>query len=103
MIPKTFDLVPCEQEIEACQWMSLNEVSQAQQTSAITQRALQLIRVGLRDGFGEVALNCEQYKSLYKGLTFKVYNRQLPVDLAGISPDYPHDIAEGDPKKKLLG
>ena len=78
MKPLSFDFNPCETEIEACQWMHIDELEERMPTSAITLRVIQLIRHGLDYDFNEVELGREEFQSVYLGLKYKLYSRNVP-------------------------
>ena len=86
--PLTYDLVPCSHEIEACEWMSLDQLARTNETSAVTRRVIQLVKHGLEHGFSSVVWKGEEFRSIYKGLVFKMYNRVL-TDL-GKPQSYQH-------------
>ena len=78
MNPVTYELNPCATEIEACQWMHIDELENCMSTSAITMRVLQLVRHGLQNGFNEVELGYDEFDSVYLGLKYRLFSRNVP-------------------------
>ena len=92
MTPLSDQLNPCEHEIEACQWMGLEELERTMTTSAITLRTIQLIRLGLAQGFDSVCLNTEEFQSVYKGLRYHLFHKKLPDEFELTS--YVHTVSD---------
>ncbi|XP_076467934.1 nucleoside diphosphate-linked moiety X motif 6-like [Babylonia areolata] len=76
--PLTLDLTPCSEEIRQCRWMSVDELrAQMTNVSSLTLRLTDVIRRGLDRGFDDVDIVQEKHKSLYRGMTFKMFFRPL--------------------------
>ena len=75
--PETFTISHDPREITHSQWISLDELQANAQKSAITLRAINMVRRGLRDGFDSITLDVDTCKSVYKGMTFKVHNPRV--------------------------
>ena len=93
MTPLTFDLSPCVHEIEACAWMTLDDLAKNVQTSAITLRIVQLAKLGLKNGFSEVDLTGYEFLSVYKGLKYHIYHRHLEPDKHELK-SYVHSVVD---------
>ena len=93
MKPLSYDLYPCADEIEACQWITLEDLSLSSDTSAVTQRVVQLLRLGMSEGFDKVELTGEKFKSVYKGLVFQMFNRSLLKTETSVGP-HQHSITD---------
>lgn len=78
MKPLTFEINACPHEIAACEWMCLSDFLSNGNNSAITQRIVQLVAIGLIQGFNTVDLSPESVKSVYKGLKYDLFSRVLP-------------------------
>jgi hypothetical protein len=75
--------------------MTIDELETNAQTSAITQQIIKLIRLGQRRGFEHVNLVAGTFQSVYKGLSFKIYNRWIPSSEEE-QQAYIHSIAKPD-------
>jgi 8-oxo-dGTP pyrophosphatase MutT (NUDIX family) len=75
MTPLTFDMRPCSEEIAACRWIGLDEFERTGHFSAMTKRVVQLVRHGLRHGFSNVSIGCENHPSIYRGRCIDIYSR----------------------------
>ena len=87
MSPITKELNPCPHEIADCRWFEVEELAKNVQSSAVTLRVLQLVSRGLEQGFDSVTFQGEVFKSVFKGQTYKLFNR--PVEKL---TDYASDI-----------
>jgi ADP-ribose pyrophosphatase YjhB (NUDIX family) len=100
MSPVTFDLRPCEVEIDECQWMDLDELEQTGLVSAMTHHVLQMVRYGLQNGFRRVNIACEDRPSIYRGKRYQVYSRPIKSP-KGPSADCMHDIVDASIDKLM--
>ncbi|KAH9499478.1 Nucleoside diphosphate-linked moiety X motif 6 [Bulinus truncatus] len=75
--PKTFELIPCEEEIESCRWMPLEELKAEVQATSLTHKMAELALYGLEHGFDRVDINSYQMASIYKGLKFHIFHRPI--------------------------
>jgi len=76
--PLTFQLQPCSEEIRHCRWMTVEELrAQVGNVSSMTVRLTDLVLRGLAEGFEHVDIQLEQHRSLYRGMTFKMFFRPL--------------------------
>lgn len=75
--PLTFALKPCEEEISACQWMSVEDLKKEVHASSITHRMAHIIDFGLRSGWDSVDIRPTQMESIYKGKLFHMFNRPV--------------------------
>lgn len=75
--PLSFELNPCEKEIKACQWMNLEELHNHKDITPITKRITTLALHGLHNGFDTVDITKERFKSVYKGLEYYLYHRNI--------------------------
>jgi hypothetical protein len=95
MTPLTHAISMDPREITHCQWMSLDELAANAQKSAITLRAIHMVRRGLRDGsFRNVVLDSEACKSVYKGMQFKIHNAHVE-GLRMDEGEYLHSLDDG--------
>ena len=80
MKPLTFELKPDTHEILRCVWMKIEDLQADCQTSAMTHRVVDLLKTGLEHGFDKVVLACPEFKSVYKGVKYKLHhvNAGLP-------------------------
>lgn len=75
--PLTFDIVPCDREVLKCQWMSIEELRGHTQIASITHRITSLILYGLEFGFDTVDFTAEEMQSVYKGMHFTIFHRNI--------------------------
>ncbi|XP_055895275.1 nucleoside diphosphate-linked moiety X motif 6-like isoform X2 [Biomphalaria glabrata] len=73
--PLTYELNPCQEEIESCRWMSLEELKSEVQATSLTHIMAELVLYGLRHGFQQVDITSYQMASIYKGLKFHIFHR----------------------------
>lgn len=75
--PLTFELHPCEDEIKACEWMSIERLCHETNASSITHRVAALVKKGMSQGFHTVDITNEKMQSIHKGLDFYMFHRPL--------------------------
>ena len=75
--PLTFELNPCQEEIEACEWMHIDQLVQEVHASSMTLSVARLMKSGLAHGFDTVDLVATPMQSIYKGLTYNIYHKPL--------------------------
>ncbi|XP_070196722.1 nucleoside diphosphate-linked moiety X motif 6-like [Littorina saxatilis] len=75
--PLTYDLKPCSEEILQCRWMTVGELRSQSNKSSLTVRLTDIVQRGLDKGFDHVDIGLEQHRSLYRGMTFKLFFRPL--------------------------
>ncbi len=110
MKPLTFELNVDHAEILSCKWYKIDEFESEPRTSALTRRVLQLLNVGLKQGFDKVTLQSIKCRSIHKGIDYQMnhVNVGLPdldpsVYKHYISSDFPHSDyqeADKDPEKE---
>ena len=91
--PLNFDLSPDPREITHCQWMALDDLAASAQKSAITIRAVNMLKHGLKWGFDKVTMDLAECKSVYKGKQFKVYNPRIE-GLNETEASYSYDLGD---------
>ena len=69
--------------------MDIDQLAANVKSSAITLRVLQLVSKGLQEGFDTVTFRDEEFKSVYKGKKYKLFNR--PVEKL---TDYAFDVVD---------
>ena len=77
LTPLNFDLRPDSYEISECTWMHVDELLEHEDTTPITRQTLKVIRKGIRYGFHHVHLTPIEFKSIYRGLVYKMYHRDI--------------------------
>ena len=97
MKPLTYELRPDTNEILKCVWMKIEDLQADAQTSAKTHRVVELLKTGLEHGFDKVVLACPEFKSVYKGVSYKLHH--VDVGLPDLSPSaYKHYVSSVFPR-----
>jgi 8-oxo-dGTP pyrophosphatase MutT (NUDIX family) len=73
--PLTFDLHPCEKEVVKCEWMGVRDLATSPESTLLTQQIARLILDNKHDHFAGVAIAMEEWPSVYKGQTYKIFLR----------------------------
>ena len=97
MKPLTFEIKPDTNEILRCAWMKIEHLQADSQTSAMTHRVVELLKTGLEYGFDKVVLACPEFKSVYKGVRYKLHH--VDVGLHDMDPSaYRHYVSSVFPR-----
>ncbi|XP_004474717.2 nucleoside diphosphate-linked moiety X motif 6 [Dasypus novemcinctus] len=76
--PYSFTINFCQHECLRCEWMDLNDLVVTENTTPITSRVARLLLYGYREGFDKIDLTMEELPAVYRGLSYKLYHRELP-------------------------
>ncbi|KAK6173402.1 hypothetical protein SNE40_016860 [Patella caerulea] len=77
--PLTLSINACSDEIRQCKWMHISDIKQEVESSSLTKRLADMMEFGLANGFDKIDIHCEEMKSVYKGLKFKLYHRPFSL------------------------
>ncbi|NWI10699.1 NUDT6 protein, partial [Crypturellus soui] len=83
--PSSFTISLCEQECLSCEWMDLGELARTKHTTPITSSVAKLLLYGHREGFDKIDLTVRELPSVYTGLFYKLYHRELPESYRNIT------------------
>ncbi|XP_053259448.1 nucleoside diphosphate-linked moiety X motif 6 isoform X3 [Podarcis raffonei] len=78
MEPSSFKISLCQQECLRCEWIDLAELAKTSDTTPITSSIARLLLYGYREGFDKIDLTVREFPSVYTGLFYKLYHRELP-------------------------
>ena len=78
MKPLTFDIRPCALEVDQCEWQGLEETFKSEQASPLTKRLLNLIKVGMLEGWNSILLPSFDIPTLF-GTKANVYHRMVDI------------------------
>jgi hypothetical protein len=89
MKPITYDIILCDDEIMACQWMHLDEVISHPDTTPLTKLAAKLAINGMKYGFEHFDITASELRSwVDQTKTFFIYHRPLVnIDALAIQKD----------------
>lgn len=74
----TFDLVPCPQEIDECQWKSIDELLNTENATPFVKMICRLLRHGKETGFHKIDINEHDVENwARKGNRMKIFHRNL--------------------------
>uniref|UniRef100_F7CQR3 Nucleoside diphosphate-linked moiety X motif 6 n=1 Tax=Monodelphis domestica TaxID=13616 RepID=F7CQR3_MONDO len=76
--PLSFRVSFCPHECLRCEWMALAALATAEEATPITRRVASLLLYGHREGFDKVDLTVRELPALHRGLSYKLYHRDLP-------------------------
>nr|XP_057908899.1 nucleoside diphosphate-linked moiety X motif 6 [Doryrhamphus excisus] len=76
--PLSYRIDFCPHECLRCEWLDLNELARTAQTTPITSRVAKLLLHGLERGFQHIDLTMEELPSVYSGMFYQLYHRQIP-------------------------
>nr|XP_020863924.1 nucleoside diphosphate-linked moiety X motif 6 isoform X2 [Phascolarctos cinereus] len=76
--PLSFHISFCPHECLKCEWMNLTDLAQTDDTTPITHKVANLLLYGHREGFEKVDIAMQELPSVYVGLFYKLYHRELP-------------------------
>lgn len=97
MKPHTYEIKPDLHEVLRCDWRKIQDLITDSQTSAMTHRVVDLLQAGLEHGFHKVVLASPEFKSIYKGVNYKLHH--VDVGLPNLkASDYAHYISSDFPK-----
>nr|XP_056711483.1 nucleoside diphosphate-linked moiety X motif 6 [Euleptes europaea] len=76
--PCSFNINFCQQECLRCEWIDLAELAKTKNTTPITSNVARLLLYGYKEGFDKIDLTVREFPSVYTGLFYKLYHRELP-------------------------
>ncbi|XP_077465477.1 nucleoside diphosphate-linked moiety X motif 6 [Stigmatopora argus] len=76
--PLSYDINFCTHECERCDWLNLAELAGTADTTPITARVARVLLHGLEHGFDKIDLTMEELPSVYSGMFYQLYHRQIP-------------------------
>ncbi|XP_056659488.1 nucleoside diphosphate-linked moiety X motif 6 isoform X2 [Monodelphis domestica] len=76
--PLSFRVSFCPHECLRCEWMALAALATAEEATPITRRVASLLLYGHREGLDKVDLTVRELPALHRGLSYKLYHRDLP-------------------------
>uniref|UniRef100_A0A8C6RLQ9 Nucleoside diphosphate-linked moiety X motif 6 n=1 Tax=Nannospalax galili TaxID=1026970 RepID=A0A8C6RLQ9_NANGA len=68
----------CQQECLGCEWIELSHLVRTENMTPITSRVARLLLYGYREGFDKIDLTMEERLTVYTGLFYKLYHKELP-------------------------
>ncbi|XP_053431037.1 nucleoside diphosphate-linked moiety X motif 6 isoform X3 [Nycticebus coucang] len=83
--PCSFTINFCQHECLRCEWMDLNDLVKAKNTTPITSRVARLLLYGYREGFDKIDLTMEELRAVHTGLFYKLFHKELPANYKTIS------------------
>ncbi|KAM9378295.1 nucleoside diphosphate-linked moiety X motif 6 [Phaethornis superciliosus] len=83
--PSSFNINFCQQECLRCEWMDLNELARAKDTTPITSNVAKLLLYGYQEGFDKIDITMREFPAVYTGLFYKLYHRELPESYQNIT------------------
>jgi len=76
--PKTFEITPCQVEIERAEWVSLTDLLHSDDSSPLTRLVCKMVLHGQQHGYENVDISGSMMKSWVKGYDdFFLYHRPL--------------------------
>ena len=73
MKPFSFDISPCTDELLKCEWLPVRELQLSPLATQLTNRIAQMVLKGLREGFEQFDISCEEWPSLLPGHTYNLF------------------------------
>uniref|UniRef100_H0WT86 Nucleoside diphosphate-linked moiety X motif 6 n=3 Tax=Otolemur garnettii TaxID=30611 RepID=H0WT86_OTOGA len=78
--PCSFTINICQHECSRCEWMDLNDLVKAKNTTPVTSRVARLLLYGYREGFDKIDLTMEEFQAVHTGLFYKLFHKELPAN-----------------------
>ena len=76
--PLTFDLSPCPQEIEECEWKTINELLQLDNSTPFVKMICRLIQHGQETGYHEIDISEHDVENWARsGQRMKIFHRNI--------------------------
>ncbi|NWI62186.1 NUDT6 protein, partial [Todus mexicanus] len=76
--PSSFTISFCQQECLRCEWMDLQELARTKHATPITSNVAKLLLYGYQEGFDKIDITTREFRTVYTGLFYKLYHRELP-------------------------
>jgi hypothetical protein len=80
LYPLSLQISHCDEEILDCRWLPIGQLITGEEATLLTQHICHVLDYGLRHGFNKVDLGMEELPAIYRGLTYKLFSRKLPID-----------------------
>ena len=80
MNPLSYEIVPCIDEVLKCQWVSARELQLSPLATQLTNQIAEVVLKGLREGFEQFDIKCEQWPSLLPGHTYNLFMNTLRTE-----------------------
>lgn len=77
MMPLTFDIIPCPDEILKCQWVGLQELQISSMATPLTKQIAEIMLHGIKVGFHNIDITSEVWPSILPGHTYKLFTRAI--------------------------
>lgn len=89
MKPLTYDIIICDDEIMACEWMHLSDIINHPDTTPLTKLAAKIALNGMKYGFEHFDISASELRSwIDPTKTFLIYHRPLnSVDSLKVQKD----------------
>ena len=73
MKPLSYEITPCVDEVLKCQWLPARELQLSPLATQLTNRIAEMVLKGIKDGFEQFDINCEEWPSILQGHTYKLF------------------------------
>lgn len=80
MKPLSFEITPCQDEVLKCQWLPIKELQLSPYATQLTNRIAGMVLRGVKEGFSEFDISCEEWPSLMPGYVYNLFSRTINRD-----------------------